>query len=285
MEIGVTGTAVHDVIDTADGVRIEDAGGIHYALAALRALAPPGVRVVPVLPEGTNEVRIVYRPDGSRDETLTRGTGPLGWEDLAPWVGRLDAWLWNFVSGMETDRATFGRVKAAFAGTLHLDVHSLCLEHPHGGPRRFRPPERWEEWVEGATWVQVNEVEAGLLWSGRPEPSEPAAERALAARVAALGAEGLLVSRGPRGATWLPAAGEPLDEPARGADRAVDPTGCGDVLGAAWVALRAGRGLDARAALAGAVLAAGRAAGHRGATGLERVLTPNPIPDPSGGPR
>lgn len=303
--IGVTGTAVEDTIVAADGSATRDMGGIYYAVRTLATLAPETDRIQPVLAVGVdaagrvrsdfgalprvsvegllpveavnNKVRIVYRSEGEREETLTGGVPPLSWGDLEPWVDRLDAWLWNFIGGHETDRATFGRVKAAFDGPIHLDVHSLCLEHRHGGPRRPRRPEGWETWLEGATWVQCNEREAGLLWSGEDRALNAEAEAALADRVRALGAEGLLVTRGASGATWHGVDGR-SDAPAVGVDEAVDPTGCGDVTGAAWVALRFGRGFEPAAALEGAVAAAGRAAAVSGTRELSEALRSSPLP-------
>lgn len=310
--IGVTGTAVEDTIVRPGEPVVEDLGGIVYAVRTLRALAPPDVTVAPVLAVGAdawdrvrndfaatpgivvdglrrveavnNKVRLVYRSAGEREETLTGGVGPLPWAALEPWIDRLDAWLWNFVAGHEVDRATFGRVKAAFAGPIHLDVHSLCLGPPGGsGPRRRRAPDRWEAWVEGATWVQCNEIEAGLLWAGEDRPLAADDEAALGGRVRALGAEGLLVTRGEAGATWH-GPGERIDASAVGADAAVDPTGCGDVLGAAWVAARFGRGLAPPPALEAAVEAAGRAAGISGTRRLTEALLEGRV-HPGGGER
>lgn len=298
--LGVTGTVVEDTIDTADGVRTRDMGGITYTLATLSALLPERFRIRPVLAVGAdafprvrddlatlpgvsveglvpvaamnNKVHIEYADDGSRAETLTGGVPPLSWEVFEPWLPRLDAWLWNFISGMEVERGTFERVKASFRGPLYVDLHSLCLEHVHGGARHRRRPPDWETWVAGVTWLQLNAEEAGLLWRDRPAPLERADEAALAARVHDLGVSGMLVTRGGRGATWYGADAEVANEPASHAQQAVDPTGCGDVFGAAWVALHLGRGLPPEEALAGAAAAAGLAATIRGTRGLREAL-------------
>jgi sugar/nucleoside kinase (ribokinase family) len=52
----------------------------------------------------------------------------------------------------------------------------------------------------------------------------------------------------------------------------VDPTGCGDVFGAAWEALRVGHDQDPEAAVRGAVLASGAAATVSGTARLAEVL-------------
>jgi sugar/nucleoside kinase (ribokinase family) len=89
--------------------------------------------------------------------------------------------------------------------------------------------------------------------------------------VHALGAEGLLITRGARGATWLPRRGPAFEAPA-GSEDAIDPTGCGDVLGATWVALHVARGMDPEEAVLGAVRAAGAAATVSGTAKLEAAL-------------
>jgi len=298
--VGVTGTAVEDTIEMADGTRTEDRGGIYYAVITLSALVPPGTRIIPVVGVGAdafesvrddfarldgvevnglvpvdavnNKVRIVYAPDGSRMETLTGGVGPLPWDALAPWADRLEGWLWNMVSGMEVERETFLTLTSSFEGPIHFDLHSLSLHHHHGHARMYRVPHHWEEWVAGTTWLQLNEVEAGLLWSGSAAPIAPEDEPELALRVCALGPKGLLVTRGAQGAAWHGADGASIRIPAEDPGAAIDPTGCGDVFGAAWFALRGVRGLTPAAALAGAVRAAAAASRVSGTRPLQGAL-------------
>lgn len=298
--MGVTGTIVEDIIDTADGVRIEDLGGIAYALHGLSAFLPAGRIANPVLLVGSdaiervreeldgltgidlesltrvaeinNKVHLEYRSDGSRDETLTGGVPSLRWEFLEPWLERLDVWLWNFISGMEIELDTFTRLKREFAGDIYLDVHSLCLEHVPGRARRHRPPERWEEWVEGVRWLQMNETEAGLLQRGEPRPLPMEEEARLADRLHGLGAQVVLFTLGSRGARLYRARDTTATEPVPDGEPAVDPTGCGDVFGAAWLVLHAVRGRTPLEALAGAVEAANLAASRRGTRGLVEHL-------------
>ncbi|HEY7471254.1 MAG TPA: carbohydrate kinase family protein [Gemmatimonadota bacterium] len=299
-EIGVIGTVVEDTIDRPGEETVHDMGGAYHSVIAMSVLLPDGTVAVPIttvgedtlarvradwgrlprislagihaVPEVNNKVHLEYDSEGGRDETLTGGVPPLPWGELEPWADRVFAWCWNFIAGNEVDRETFERVKRASRGPLHLDVHNLCFGPPRAGkPREHRAPEDWEGWVRGATWVQVNEVEAGLLWEGRAAPLPHDGEGALAARVHALGAEGLLITRGARGATWLPRGGPVFEAPARSGP-GIDPTGCGDVFGAAWVALRVARGMDPETAVRGAVRAAGAAATVSGAAGLGAAL-------------
>ncbi|MGH7558423.1 MAG: PfkB family carbohydrate kinase [Gemmatimonadota bacterium] len=296
VRVGVTGTVVEDTIDTVDGLRIEDLGGISYALHGLSAFLAPDSTAHAVLGVGrdafervrdelgelpgidlgglepvrhvNNKVHLEYHKDGTRDETLTGGVPPLSWEFLEPWLERLDVWLWNFISGMETELDTFTRLKREFDGAVYMDIHSLCLEHVPGRARRHRRPERWEEWVEGVRWLQMNETEAGLLQRDRPRTLPPGEEARLAARLHGLGVEGVLFTLGARGARWYGADGTRLTEPVPEGEPAVDPTGCGDVFGATWIMLHAAHGRTPVEALTGAVEAASLAASRPGTRGL-----------------
>lgn len=298
--LAIVGTVVEDTIDTADGERTRDMGGLYYGLHALAALAPEGAEIRPVCAVGTdaidrvrrdwsrlpgvvlegvvevshvnNKVHLEYRDSGERDETLTGGVPPLTWPELEEAAGRADAWSWNFISGREAGPEVFDRFKRVLDAPLHVDLHSLCLTHHENGSRRPRRPPDWEAWVAGVTCLQVNAVEANLLARGEPSEIPSGDEHALARRVHDLGVEGLLVTRGSEGATWHAADGEEVREDARSPGPVVDPTGCGDVLGAAWLALREGHGLEPAEALAGAVRAAGVAATLRGTSGLDEAL-------------
>ncbi len=299
MNIGVTGTAVIDTIDTADGVRTSDMGGIYYAVHTLSALLPPDARLHPVLVVGAdaietvrgdwsvlpgvvldgvkrvealnNRVHIQYHAEDGRDETQAGGLPPLSSEDLAPWPARLDAWLWNLVSGSEVERSTFDALKNAFEGPVYLDLHSLCLEPASDRARGPRRPPDWEAWVSGVTWLQLNAAEAALLWTGDAEPLDRASVAKLAAHIHSLGVHGVLVTYGGDGAAWYGADGDVVERSGRSVV-AVDPTGCGDVFGAAWFALHCGCGQSPEQALEGAVIAATTAATVRGTSRLHSTL-------------
>lgn len=298
IRIGLTGTPVVDTIVTADGVETHSMGGLYYAVLALDALLPAGASAFPVAYVGAdvadrvreewgaleridasgvrtaealnNAVRLEYAADGSRSETQSGNLPPLGWRDLSPWVDRFDVWIWNLISGAETELATFRALREAFQGPLHLDLHSLCLAPATSGVRAPRRPPEWRSWVEGVEWLQVNAVEAGLLWSGRPEPLDAEALAQLAAQVHDLGVQEMLVTLGAEGAEWH-AGGRVIRAPGIPAE-ALDPTGCGDVFGAAWCAFRYARGWDPERALAGAARVASAASTMRGTNRLHATL-------------
>lgn len=299
LRIGVTGTPVVDTIVTADGVETRAMGGLYYSILALDALLPETASAIPVAVVGAdvagrvreewgalervdldglqtvgaanNAVRLEYAADGSRRETQSGALPALGWRDLAPWVERFDVWLWNLISGAETGLATFRALKAAFRGPVYLDLHSLCLDPASAGVRAPRRPPEWRSWIEGVAWLQVNEIEAGLLWSGRPEPLAPRTLARLAAQAHDLGVRELLVTRGAKGAECH-VGGRVIRAAPETPVEALDPTGCGDVFGAAWCALRVVRGWEVERALEGAVRIASAAATVRGTEGLHTTL-------------
>ena len=261
--IAVIGTLVDDLIRHPDGTETRSLGGIAYAVGTLAALADPGVRILPVcrvaddvaervdarwtaLPnvdtgcliahEGRqSRVRLDYPaapPDRGADRTemLLDPLAPLDRDDIAP---ALDAEvvLVNCVSGFDLTLEAMiaaGRSPA----WVYLDLHSLTLGRRPNGVRYLRRPDRIGEWLASADALQCNETEA----------------------VAALGSEVLARADplgavpGPRPDLWLITRGShglrlarrghaarDLAAPAR---KAVDPTGAGDCLGAAFVAFR-----------------------------------------------
>ena len=145
----------------------------------------------------------------------------------------------------------------------------------HDGLRVLQPLSDAAEWLGCFDVVQLNEDEMRQL---SPDPL------GLAAEAMAAGISLLVVTLGPRGAAYVAAPGfdgwgerEPgrrdwRPRCARRSSRrcavdALDPTGCGDVFGAAAAArLFAGDGVEAAIAHANAM--AGRNAAFRGAGGL-----------------
>jgi sugar/nucleoside kinase (ribokinase family) len=175
----------------------------------------------------------------------------------------LDALYVNFISGFEMELAVAERLRAAFAGPLYADLHSLFLGCPGAGPRTPRPLAEWERWAACFDVVQINHDELRLLgldgddWSARLAPLLRAGPRMVA------------VTLGPGGAVVGTAAGNqplarvyPTQLSAEG-----DPTGCGDIWGATFfLSLLGGRTVEQGVTRAHA--AAARKLLHRGATGV-----------------
>lgn len=256
------GTLVRDTImhpGTRDPVRAW--GGIGYALAAFEVALPAGWIVVPIVkigrdlrvvgtryilshacvddarflrtvPEPNNRVELRYSTSADRVEFL-RGGVP-GWSsgEVGEFLPGLDALYVNFISGMEMTLAGARRMRDAFEGPSHADLHSLFLGVESDGRRSPRYLRSCGEWAGCFDTVQMNEDEFALFSRGASDPLSAAA-RAFGGR-----ARMIAVTRGSRGVQVLVAGedGEPSvrEFPASPGVPSGDPTGCGDIWGAAF---------------------------------------------------
>lgn len=255
------------------------------AAALLRGLGHlvPGGRCVEV-PAPNNRVTLRYLSGDRRTERMSGGVPGWTWGELGPMVRDLDAIYLNFISGFELELGTAQALRQAFHGPIYADMHSLLFGMPPDGIRVLRPLGDPAAWLSCFDVVQMNEDEMAQF---APDPM------ALAAQALAAGVKLLVVTLGPRGAVYVeaplfssafrvPGAARrtPRDADA-GAIRtalvaaphveAVDPTGCGDVFGAALCAGLLG-GAAPEAAIAEANRLAARNASLRGASRLGRLL-------------
>jgi hypothetical protein len=295
--VGVIGSLVWDEIhgrDPAEGV-VEEWGGIAYALAGLDAHLPEQWQIVPLIkvgsdmaarareflgtlrrlapgarcvevPVANNRVVLRYESTERRCERMSGGVPAWTWTELGPMVRDLDALYVNFISGFEMCLGTAESLRRAFRGTIYADLHSLLLGMHGDGIRVLKPLPEAPSWFGCFDVIQVNEDEMRQLG---PDPLT------LAAGMLEAGVTALIVTLGPRGVVYVsghstgPARTALV--PAPRTDGTLDPTGCGDVFGAATFArLLAGEQLEA-AIVAGAAAGA-RNAGFRGATGLSSHL-------------
>jgi hypothetical protein len=263
-------------------------------LKGLERLAP-GARCVEV-PAPNNRVVLHYQSAERRCERMSGGVPGWTWLELGPMVMDLDAIYLNFISGFELTLGTAQALRQGFHGPIYADLHSLFLGMQHDGIRVLQPLADPAAWFGCFDVVQLNEDEMRQL---SPDPLS------LSAQALGAGTSLLVVTLGPKGAAYVAAQGfdgwgtggrgggradgplgqdasarltaRPSDRPIRTAlvpaprVDALDPTGCGDVFGAAACArLLAGDGVEA--ALAHAATVAARNAGLRGAAGLGRHL-------------
>jgi hypothetical protein len=263
-------------------------------LRGLSRLAP-GARCAEVTAPN-NRVVLHYQSTERRCERMAGGVPGWTWPELGPMVRDLDAIYLNFISGFELCLGTAQALRQGFAGPIYADLHSLFLGMQQDGMRVLQPLPNAPAWFGCFDMVQLNEDEMQQL---TPDPLTLAAE-ALGAGVSLL-----TVTLGPKGVAYVAAPGfdgladrrsvgqsvsrsgvDRLHAPtARPSDRptvrtalipaanieALDPTGCGDVFGAAAFArLLAGDSVEA--ALRHATALAARNAGFRGASGLARHL-------------
>jgi hypothetical protein len=258
----------------------------------------PGARCVEVTTPN-NRVVLHYESTERRCERMSGGVPGWTWAELGPMVKDLDAVYVNFISGFELCLGTAQALRQGFRGPIYADLHSLFLGMQQDGIRVLRPLPDAPSWFGCFDFVQLNEDEMHQL------TADPLT---LAAEALGVGVSLLTVTLGPRGAAYVAApgfdgladgrtdgeadgragggtgrlTGRPADHltalptvrtaliPAPQVD-ALDPTGCGDVFGAAVFArLLAGDSVEP--ALRHAANLAARNAAFRGASGLSRYL-------------
>lgn len=257
-------------------------------LGSLSHLAP-GARGIEV-PVPNNRVVLRYESTERRCERMSGGVPGWTWSELGPMVRDLDALYLNFISGFEMCLGTAQALRHGFAGPIFTDLHSLFLGMREDGIRTLQPLSNAAEWLGCFDVVQCNEEELAQLG---PDPL------AVAAVAMSAGVSALVVTLGPRGAVFFTEEGTdvrwqslgrsgarvgatrawPLQAPApiktalvpAPSVEVLDPTGCGDVFGAA-LAARLVAGSPLVGAIEAANAAAARSAGFRGATGLARHL-------------
>jgi hypothetical protein len=266
----------------------------------------PGGRCVEV-PAPNNRVVLHYYSTERRTERMSGGVPGWTWVELGPMVRDLDALYLNFISGFELTLGTAQALRQGFGGPIYVDLHSLLLGMQHDGIRVPRPLQDAVAWLGCFDVVQLNEDEMSQL---SPDPLSLAVDAigagtsllivTLAAKgaayVAAPGFDGWgqAERRNGEGAErWNggTAEGSSSRDPARSdlppfrrsavpptatlipapAVDVLDPTGCGDVFGAA-AAARLFAGDSVEAAIRHANAMAARNAAFRGAGGLSRHL-------------
>jgi hypothetical protein len=260
-------------------------------LRGLSRLAP-GARCVEVTAPN-NRVVLHYQSTERRCERMAGGVPGWTWGELGPMVRDLDAIYLNFISGFELCLGTAQALRQGFKGPIYADLHSLFLGMQQDGIRVLQPLPDAATWFGCFDFVQLNEEEMQQL---TPDPLTLAAD-ALGAGVSLLA-----VTLGPRGVAYVAApgfeglagrvppgqvvSGEAGKRVSQNSNisaairsalikapivETLDPTGCGDVFGAAAFArFLAGDGVEG--ALTHAATLAARNAGFRGASGLARHL-------------
>lgn len=263
----------------------------------------PGGRCVEV-PEPNNRVVLHYNSSERRCERMSGGVPAWTWLELGPMVRDLDALYINFISGFELGLGTAQALRQGFDGPIYADLHSLFLGMQHDGIRVLQPLAEPAEWFGCFDVVQLNEDEMRQL---SPDPlslSAQALGAGVSLLVVTLGPKGAAYVAAPGFDGWaerrtgtgvIPSdAKEPSPDAwplriAQGERRGsaglaartalipvppadtLDPTGCGDVFGAAACArLLAGDRVEDALRLAAAL--ASRNAAFRGAGGLSRHL-------------
>ncbi len=187
------------------------------------------------LPGETNAVHLFY-DEGSegRMECSAHISPPIPFALIKPHLDA-DAVLVNMISGFDISLETLDQVRMEVRndGTpIHFDFHSLTLGVDKEAKRFRRPLTDWRRWCFMLNSIQLSEQEAlGLT-------SEKFDEALLINHLMPLMVPTLLITRGQRGASLIQQKQKKLsqlDVPGISLTSSPDPTGCGDVFGAAYV--------------------------------------------------
>ncbi len=272
MNILVIGHLCYDEIHMPENEAVTGFGGIYYPVATLAAVAGEGHKIVSVFGVGedrkgelfarlsgfpgvstegiftlnghTNTVKLFYGGDRERIECSEQIAPPIPVDAVQPYVKRADAILINMVSGFDI---TFDMLymineeKSSRKVPVYFDIHSMTLGVDENNQRFRRPVMDWRRWVFHTNIVQMNEREAATL------TVERLTEEQLAKIMMTLGPAAMLVTRGERGArvyqadkkkvieTEIPGIKVPPGGNHSAKTLQPDPTGCGDVFGAAFI--------------------------------------------------
>lgn len=272
----------------------EFAGGLRHWARGARFVEVPALN---------NAVHLRYDQAERRCERMAGGVPGWTWPELGPMVRDLDGLYVNFISGYEMCLGTAQALRAGFPGPIYADLHSLFFGMRHDGIRVLRPLPDAPSWFGCFDVVQMNEDEM------RQISDDPLA---LSVDVLGAGVKLLSVTLGSRGVAYVAAGGVDRlvrTDPGPGAQSPVggahdpgsamrdprpgtpirtallappsvetlDPTGCGDVFGAACAArLLAGDTFEQ--ALVHANRMGARNAAFRGAGALNAHLRGELVP-------
>lgn len=264
MNITVIGQLCFDTVHHPNGSAAEgrNPGGIVYTIATLAAMSSPTDAILPVVgvsqsdretfltwlkkfpqvkTDGiftidgpTNEVHLFYGETGnSRIECSKHISPPIPFSTLRPFLDA-DGILLNMISGFDITLETLDRIRMEVRDKeipIHFDFHSLTLGIDQEYRRFRRPLSDWRRWSFMLDSIQLSEDEAAGL------TTERYAETDLINQMMPLMVKSLLITRGNRGATLISQEHKKLshvDVPGMPLTPTPDPTGCGDVFGAAF---------------------------------------------------
>jgi len=263
--ITVIGHLCLDEIRHAGGGSTRSYGGIYFALATLAEVLLPGDTVRPVFGVGKDDYQEfiahlarwpnvdtsgIYRmPGPTNSVSLLYGQGsgngrievskdiaePIPYKKIHSALSA-DMVLVNMISGFDVTIETLDEIRMRTRDLnvpVFFDVHSLTLGVREDFQRYRVPVEIWRRWLFMLHTVQMNSEEAAAL------TPEKLSETDLAKQALALNSHVLCVTRGAAGCSLFVNEKKHIirhDIEGVAVNDTVDPTGCGDVFGAAYCA-------------------------------------------------
>ena len=263
LKIGMIGQIVLDTVHRYRGGVTEDLGGIAYSIMTVDSLMGSDDLVSPIVRVGSdaiekirmalaevphmswdgvledegpnNRVELRYTGPDTREELASGGVSALKRGDLLS-IGECDGLLINMISGRELDRQLLSDTMDEVSLPVYLDLHSYLLGLDEGGRHYRRRPEGWEEWLDLCDTLQVNRDELCTILGSEGETCDAGDylwRMSRGHRIACL-----IVTDGKQGSWcwYTDEKGKPHKRhmPPSGEVELVDPTGSGDVFGAAF---------------------------------------------------
>ncbi len=266
MDFGLIGTITSDEITFDSGQTIRGLGGVLYQAAVLCGLGKqvhlytnlgeeliqdveklvenwPTLRREGIcqVPGSGNQVHLHYPEKGERVETLKSVVLPLDPRQAIENMHKLGMLILIINSGFDIELSDWRKIVAAAKIPVWLDVHSLPLSRELNVLRKYLPLTEGKEWVEGVSFIQVNEKELSSML-GDPDKRYSEDDTLVFGKMAFnLGVKAVFVTLGKEGVLVMtPEASKRIRSPE--VKSVVDTTGCGDVFcGGAVVKLAEGQ--------------------------------------------
>jgi len=266
IDLGLIGTITSDEITFDSGQSIRGLGGVLYQAAVLCGFGKqvhlytnlgeglvhdvekmvenwPTLRQEGIcqVPGPGNQVHLHYPEKGERVETLKSVVPPLNPRQVIENMHKLGMLILIINSGFDIELSDWRKIVASAKIPVWLDVHSLPLSRELNVPRKYLPLTEGKEWVEGVTFIQVNEKELSSML-GDPDKRYSEDDALTFGKEAFnLGVKAVFVTMGKEGVfVMTPEESKRIRLPE--VKRVVDTTGCGDVFcGSAVVKLAEGQ--------------------------------------------
>jgi len=262
-KITVIGTINKDTIIFPDGRRTESFGGILYNVSALSGLGGNGVEIYPVCNLGydvydevekilkkydnvkldgikkvkkkNNHALLLIDENNQREEILQNRVPILSFNQVKPFLDS-NMILVNFIYGFDISLDDLKRMRKKTGAVIFMDVHSLTLGIDKDGKRFYKTPEKWQEYIKQADFVQTNLKELNVLSCKSLRSLKQIRE--FGNNVLSLGPSLLLVTLGEDGAVMIYREdGINKFKRCKGIkiQQFKDTTGCGDVFSAGFM--------------------------------------------------
>jgi len=263
MKIAILGTINRDTIYPYRGRKIDSYGGILYNIIALASLMREEVALLPICNLGedvrdavfkrierfenidTRGIRIVNRKNNhailrytsanERKEFLENRVPPITFHQVESFLD-CDVILINFISGFDLSLQTLRQVSEKSRGRIFIDVHSLTLGVAGDGSRFLRRLDNWREWIAQADVIQLNTAEAQILADRKTMRDIDLID--FGREIFKAGPDVVLITLASRGSivVYEEDCHIKVDRCRAFRTSMSDPTGCGDVFSAGFVA-------------------------------------------------